>query len=176
MASKPYTALLNYCMRALTRRAHTEFEMRQKLQKYIKKYLNKPDSISAQDFDQDLVDNSTKELEDAVIARLKDLKFIDDTALIESAIHSSAEHRLEGKIKLAARLRKKGISFSETSLAWKESDLSEREIAIKALLHAQKRFARLPREKLFQRKAQFLASRGFSPEIIFELARKDEIA
>lgn len=161
MESNLYKVLLNYSMRALTRRAHTEFEMRQKLQKYMQKYFK---------------DNSTKDLEDTVIARLKDFKFLDDAALIESQIHSAAEHRFEGKIKLAARLRKKGISFSETSLAWKESDLSEREIAIKALKHAQKRFARLPGEKLYQRKAQFLASRGFSPEIIFELARTDEIA
>lgn len=147
--------LLNYAMRALSRRAHTEEEMRIKLRKRKE---------------------HRKELEDAVISRLKELNFINDDSLVRSLLESAAEYRLQGHIKVAARLHKKGIPFSKTETLWQEMNINEREIAKKAIQKAQKRFKNLPRDKKFQTKARFLASRGFSPEIIFELASKEENA
>lgn len=146
-----YRKLLNFAMRALTARAYTEAEMRTKLQK--KEFI-------------------TKELEDAVIERLKDLKFLDDISLVSTSLLTASRIKLEGHIKVASKLSKKGIPFKKTEEIWRDLEINEREVAINALKKAEKRFIGLDKEKTFQKKVRFLASKGFSPELIFELASK----
>ncbi len=137
-------------MRVLSRRAHTGFELREKLKK-------RPDH--------------TPQLEDQVLARLQELNLINDENYVRNAIEEAAKYKLQGRYKLASRLQRKGIPFKDTETLWNEAQLSERELATEALHRAAKRFAKVPPDKLYQRRASFLASRGFSPEIIFELAK-----
>lgn len=141
---------MDYAMRALSRRAHTGFELREKLKK-------RP--------------NHTPQLEDRVLTRLQELNLINDENYVRSAIEEASKYKLQGRYKLASRLQRKGIPFKDTEVLWNDAQISERELAEEALKRAQKRFANVPQEKLYQRRAQFLASRGFSPEIIFELAK-----
>lgn len=141
---------MDYAMRALSRRAHTGFELREKLKK-------RP--------------NHTPQLEDQVLERLQELNLINDENYVRSAIEEASKYKLQGRYKLASRLQQKGIPFKDTETLWNEAQISERELAEEALKRAQKRFENVPPEKLYQRRAQFLASRGFSPEIIFELAK-----
>ncbi|MFA5793217.1 MAG: regulatory protein RecX [Candidatus Gracilibacteria bacterium] len=148
-----YKKHLNYAMRALSVRAHSESEMRKKLQK------------------REGIDS---EIEEAVINRLKELNFLNDDLLINVALTNASNIYFDGHIKVASKLYKKGIPFAKTASIWKEMGMDEKEIAAKALARASKRFKDLPREKCFQKKARFLASKGFSPEIIFELASKGE--
>lgn len=145
-----YRKLMDYAMRALSRRAHTGFELREKLKK-------RP--------------NHTPQLEDQVLERLQELNLINDENYVRSAIEEASKYKLQGRYKLASRLQRKGIPFKDTEVLWNDAQISERELAEEALERAQKRFANVPQEKLYQRRAQFLASRGFSPEIIFELAK-----
>jgi len=152
MENSDYKKLLNFAMRALSLRAHTESEMRKKLQKK---------------------EGITLEIENAVINRLKELNFLNDESLISTVLESASNNRLEGHIKTASKLYKKGIPFAKTESVWQEMQIDEKEVAIKALERVQKRFNNLSREQRFQKKARFLASRGFSPEIIFELASKE---
>lgn len=147
-----YRKLMEYSMRALSRRAHTSFELRQKLQK-------RP--------------NCTPELEDQVLARLQDLNLINDEQYLKNAIEQSTRYKLEGPYKFASRLKRKGISMKESNELWNQTEISERALAAQALEKAAKRFAKFPQEKRFQKRAQFLASRGFSAELIFELAKLD---
>lgn len=140
-------------MRALSRRAHTSFELREKLKK-------RP--------------NHTPQLEDQVLVRLQELNLINDEAYVKHAIEEATKYKLQGRYKLASRLQRKGIDFKETEALWRESEVSEKVLAAEALKRAAKRFANVPPEKLYQRRASFLVSRGFSPEIIFELAKSEE--
>ncbi len=153
MEDATYRDLMNYAMRALSRRAHTSFELQEKLRK-------RP--------------LSTPQLEAQVLARLTELKLLDDAAYTRSAIETSTRIKPQGRFKLANKLRQKGISMKDTEAAWNEMGIDEKALALDALTRASKRFAKVPREKLYQKRAQFLASRGFSPEIIFELAKPEE--
>jgi regulatory protein len=153
MEDPAYRKLMDYAMRALSRRAHTTFELSEKL----KKRYQYSQPLAAQ-----------------VIARLQELNLLNDQNYIRTAIEQTTRFRLQGRLKVASRLYKKGISMKETEEIWNSMELPERELALQALERAQKRFARVPQEKLYQKRAQFLASRGFSPEIIFELAKPHE--
>lgn len=148
-----YRKFMNKALRALARRAHTRSELKEKFEKDPR---------------------STPELTEKVLARLEELGLVNDENFIRNTIEASTRYKPQGPFKLAARLRQKGIPVKATQEAWNAMELSERDLAAEALTQAQKRFAKVPPEKLYQKRAQFLASRGFSPEIIFELAKSRE--
>ena len=153
MENPAYRQLMDYAMRALSQRAHTTFELSEKLKK-------RP--------------QFTPELVAQVLARLQELNLLNDETYIRTAIEQATRFRHQGRLKIASRLYKKGIPMKQTEEMWNNMELPERELAHEALKRAQKRFARVPKEKLYQKRAQFLASRGFSAETIFELAKPDE--
>lgn len=153
MKDPHYQGLMNLALRALARRAHTTQEIQKKFEK-----SPHYDVIQAQE----------------VMARLRELNFLNDEAYLQSAVEDGARYRLQGPLKIASRLSHKGISLKQTQEAWRALELPEKELARAALEKAQKRFMGLDSKKVFQRKAQFLAARGFSPEIVFELAKGGE--
>jgi SOS response regulatory protein OraA/RecX len=146
-----YRHLMDYAMRTLARRAHTVHELRGKLKK-------RP--------------HHSSELEDKVINRLLELKLLDDEAYVRRHLEAAAHYKHEGYLKVASKLTHKGIPLADTKSAWSALELPERDIARTALLKAAKRFANVPPEKLYQKKVQFLAARGFDPSVIFELAKE----
>ena len=150
MEDPEYRKLMDYAMRALSRRAHTTFELGEKLKKRA---------------------TYSPQLGALVLARLTELKLLDDEAYVRRTIDQATRMKPQGRIKLASRLHQKGIDVKNTTAIWNTMDVPERDMALAALKSAEKRFARVPPEKLYQRRAQFLASRGFSPEIVFELAK-----
>ena len=150
MEDPAYRKLMDYAMRALSRRAHTTFELGEKLKKRA---------------------TYSPQLGALVLARLTELKLLDDEAYVRRTIDQATRMKPQGRIKLASRLHQKGIDVKNTTAIWNTMDVPERDMALAALKSAEKRFARVPPEKLYQRRAQFLASRGFSPEIVFELAK-----
>lgn len=156
MEEPEYRQLMNTAMRALSRRAHTTHELREKLKK--KPHWN-------------------SEREEAVIRRLEELGLLNDEAFVQRSVEEASQFRLQGRMKLASRLLQKGIPTKVTESVWHNMGISEKELAGEAIKRAAKRFAKVPKEKLYQRKAQFLASRGFSPDVIYELAKTglDEI-
>lgn len=148
---------MDYALRALAARAHTSHELLVKLRRRA---------------------NFTEALGERVLQRLIELNLINDAAYTRSQLADAAHFRHQGYLKVASKLAKKGIPLAETKQAWEElkqtEQISEKELAKIALEKAKKRFQGVAPEKLYQRRAQFLASRGFSPEITFELARPDE--
>ncbi len=148
-----YQGLMNLALKALARRAHTTQEIQKKLEK-------SPHYEQAQ--------------AERVMGRLKELNFLNDAVYLQSAVENGARYRLQGPLKIASRLSHKGISLKQTQETWKALELPEKELARAALQKAQKRFLGLEPGKRFQRRAQFLAARGFSPEIVFELAKEGE--
>lgn len=148
-----YRELMNYSLRVLARRSHTVHELREKLTK-------RP--------------QYTPELAEQVVARLLDLKLLDDEAYVRRHLEFAAGARHQGYLKVASKLSQKGIPLAYTKELWNELDLPEKEIARAALEKAKKRFQNIPPEKLYAKKVQFLASRGFDPSVIFELAKERE--
>lgn len=148
-----YRHLMDYALRALSRRAHTVHEMRTKLQK-------RP--------------HHTLEIENGIIDRLIELNLLNDEAYIERAIESAAEFRHQGLYKVAERLYRKGIGFELVQKKWRAMELDEMEIAREALKKLNAKLKTLPKTQHYQKRAQFLGARGFSPAVIFELAQNDE--
>ena len=155
-------------MRALSQRAHTTHELEEKLKKRPQYNLERGKTV---------------------LSRLQELGLLNDAGFLQRAVEDASQFRLEGPLKVAARLYKKGIPIEETKASWREQGISELEVAENALKRAAKRFQHSPKvsfkkpsrerpqkfsgEQLDRRKAQFLASRGFSPETIFKLAKID---
>jgi SOS response regulatory protein OraA/RecX len=155
-----YRKLMDYALRALSMRAHTVHELRNKLKK-------RP--------------HYTKEYEVTILARLLELKLLDDELYVKRSIEKSKIMSYDGPLKLNSKLRTKGIPSDEFWRIWNEMDVNEREIAEKALKKKEKRFIRavekdgkLAKYKLRQKKARYLASRGFSASIVFELVKSHE--
>ena len=157
METPQYRALMDYAMRALARRAHTVHELHTKLKR-------RP--------------TYTEELAQKVLQRLEELKLLNDEEYVKRTLEDAIQYRHQGHLKVASRLARKGISLDQTKTAWKEMttslDLSEKELAKQALAKAHKRFQNVSKEKLYAKRAQFLASRGFSPEVTFELAKPEQ--
>lgn len=157
METPQYRALMDYAMRALARRAHTVHELHTKLKR-------RP--------------TYTEELAQKVLERLEELKLMSDEDYVKRALEDAIKYHHQGHLKVASKLARKGIALDQTKMAWKEMtksmDIDEKELARQALEKAHKRFQNVPREKLYAKRAQFLASRGFSPEITFELAKPEQ--
>lgn len=148
-----YRELMNYAMRALSRRAHTVHEMQKKLKK-------RP--------------HHTPKNEEKIIERLKELNLLNDEEFIQRNIEQYAEFRHYGPLKIAQKLYQKGIPVSTTKQYWQAAKLSEKSIAKEALQKYEKKLEGLTRQQRFNKRAQFLASRGFSPSVIFDLAKNYE--
>ncbi len=156
MEDPNFRSLMDYALRALTRRAHTSHELLVKLRRRA---------------------NFTEALGQGVMTRLIEINLIDDLNYVRNQLSNAIQFRHQGYLKIASKLAGKGIPLSQSKKIWEElkqvEELSERDLAKKALEKAKNRFQNLPPEKQYQKRARFLASRGFSPEITFELARPD---
>lgn len=145
--------LMNYAMRALARRAHSSSEMREKLKKRRE---------------------HTPAHEEKVIQRLQELQLLNDDAYTQAVIQDTVRLRPQGTRKVAQKLLRKGIPYKKTQEIWVELELSERELALEALQRAARRFKGLSKQEAYEKRARFLAARGFSPDLIFELAKTAE--
>ncbi len=153
MKDPAYQSLMDYALRALSMRAHTVHELHQKLLKR----------------------DETATHTEAVLSRLLELKLLDDEAYLERAIEQ-AQNKAHGPRKLAQKLFQKGISTQVTQQAWNKTVTSERDIALRALQSLQLKIHHLPPQKQYERRARFLANRGFPAEIVFDLAKTQDQA
>lgn len=181
-----YRHLMEYALRVLARRAHTSSEMREKLLKRSeRKQAWRRRNTTTTDSQKPHHPNG---VEDLVLSRLIELKLIDDVAFVKRQIENAQNFKHEGYLKTAFRLKKKGISVSETKKYWQATMPDETKIAAAALAKFDKKnkisaelnmqqsrtenFDRASiSHKLFQRRARFLASRGFSPDVIYKLIK-----
>ena len=148
MEDPDYRQLMNVAMRALSQRAHTTHELEEKLKK-------RP--------------HYSLERGKAVLSRLQELGLLNDEVFVQRMVEEASQVRLQGRMKVAGRLYQKGIPVAKTEAIWREMGISEKELAKEALRRATKRFAKLHKNKLYQRRAQFLSSRGFSPDTIYSV-------
>jgi regulatory protein len=156
MADDPeYEKTLQKAYRLLAARARSEKEMRTKLKEKM--------------FDPPMIDK--------VVARLYELSYLDDEAFARQWARHLATDKLVGNRRIEIALQEKGIgkALREQVLAEIRKDLPERESirqAIRKKLKSGKLQRQDGREK--RRFVQHLLSRGFTPDLIFEMIRDAE--
>lgn len=149
----PETALLQYAFRLLARRDHGEVEIKKKLQYKARQIYGKTD----------------EKIIGQVMARLKELGYLDDEKYTRHFLESKLSVSPQGKFALYSKLRQKGIPKQIFDKWWEMGKFDEQALAEKLLRQKRRLFARLPEEKKKQKIMSLLASRGFSPEVIYGL-------
>jgi regulatory protein len=157
-----YQKLLNSSYRFLSYRPRSEKEVRDYLKEKIKSQITNPKSQDS------ILENESRETIEKVIAKLKDYKFIDDEAFTKWFIEQRTKIKPRSSKFIEYELKRKGISediIEEVHGKWfmVHSDL---DIALEL---AKKRLPRLENEepqKKYEKMVRFLASKGFSYDII----------
>ncbi len=142
-----FRSTLDACLGFLSYRARSEKEIRDYLQKRG-------------------VDVDTAE---AVMARLRDLRLVDDTSFARRWVEERKRLSPRGAAALRQELRRKGIGNETAAEAIPEDDPEE------AYLLARKRAARLDRsdKQAFRRKlSAYLLRRGYSYDIVIPLVNR----
>jgi len=131
---------LNYSLWLLGKRAYSEKQIREKLAK--KEY-------------------PTEEIE-ATVKKLRDLKFLDDLEFARNFIRQATSSKPKGKYRLTMELSQKGVAKDLIEQAISENLTDESKLALDTLKRYGKKFARLDRQKRFEKSIRFLLARGFS--------------
>jgi regulatory protein len=112
------------------------------------------------------------ETAEGVVARLRDLHYLDDEAFALSWVENRQRFRPRGARLLRAELRQKGVAPETTDQAIADAGGDERALALAA---AEKRAAGLEAADYpeFGRKVGgFLSRRGFAPDVVWEVVRE----
>ena len=134
-------------VRLLSRRDHSEQQLREKLRR----------------------NEFTAEQIDEAIVELKRRGYLDDARLKQHVLENLLGEKRHGLRSIQEKLRQLGFGqISSSELRQYYSEEAEWEAAIRLL---EKRFPALYSED-FSRLARFLANRGFSTEIVSKLARE----
>jgi regulatory protein len=150
--SNTYEKSINYALRLLSKKRYTTFEMGQKIERFLKKREQEDSKI----------------IED-VIARLKELKYLDDQQYAIDFCNDRIKFKPSGKFLLRYELKKRGISkeFAEKALDSIETD--EYEVGMDALERKSKQWNSKTQKQLKEKAYRFLGSRGFSPDTIYKI-------
>ena len=143
------------------------------LERATQKALN---FLSYQDrSEKEVRDNLTKaeyspETIENVLAKLTEMRLVDDRKFAKAWIENRNEFRPRGRRALAYELRRKGIA-SELVSECLDEGVEEEELAMKAGRMALKRIAHLSRPEFFQKMIGYLARKGFGYEAATLTAR-----
>lgn len=148
-----YQKLLDYSFWLLGRKAYTEAELRKRLLRRAAK-LKLPDA-----------ETCTKK----VVARLKELKYLDDSKILENYFEYRLKSRPQGKFLYLHQMRRRGIPFDAAKLEWERRKIDEETLAREVLEKKRSAWAGLPAVLQKKKAAQFLASRGFAAETVWSI-------
>ena len=152
----PYQILLDYSFMALSRRAHTSAEMEKKLARRIK-----------------LKGIGSQQDQRRVIKRLKELSYLDDNAFAKSYIISKTATNPKGRYLITRELRLKGIPNDIINKTWEHLKIDEEDLAKKLMEKKKRTINRVPVDKRREKILYYLSSRGFHPDIIYDLLAKN---
>ena len=105
--------------------------------------------------------------------RLKKLELIDDTKFAQWWVGQRSQFKPRGKRALQAELRMKGIKKEVVESALSNLKLDEGKIAKELLVKKAYKWQNLPLREAKQKKAQFLARKGFDWAIIEKILNKE---
>jgi len=146
-----YQVLLQYALKLIARKRYTERELNKKL---VGKKVGDANDIAD------------------VIARLKELKYIDDGSFAKDYISTRMKISPRGKQMLKMELRMKGVSSSFISEAIEKSDIDEEYMAKKVITKYEKRYVGLEKNKKKEKIMRLLVSKGFKPDTIYKILDK----
>lgn len=173
--SKTYSFLLTKALSLLSKRRYTVLKLKKKLISTLEKKLKTDPAfesnyggVGLEAFESDL---------QQVLSRLKDLKYLDDTAYTKDFIESrTSSSRPRGKFLLKRELKNKGIHPELAERIVEGSEINEEDIAFESLLKKANRQRQLssrasspvePRKQK-EKALRFLASRGFKIDAIYK--------
>lgn len=164
MPPDSYKKLLSYSFRLLASKSYTEAEIVERLNRRAKKLtIPAPTVIPAS--------ASADEIIKRVVARLRELKYLDDHKILEDFFEYRLKSRPVGKYLFLHQMHRRGISFETASTEWEKRNIEERSLATalmeKRLQELKKQDPGAPLVLRKKRLAQFLASRGFSAETVW---------
>lgn len=147
--TKVFRRLLQFAFKKLSRRDYFSAELDQKLRTH-------PDW--------------TEEEGAKVMAKLYELKLLDDDRRLDQVVSHSARLRGQGPRKIAQKIQAYGVDSKKVLKSWEAQEFNEIELAKSLLERNAFRWQGLPRDKQKARKIRFLVGRGFSPHLAFQLA------
>jgi len=165
--SKTYTFLLQKALSLLSKRRYTVLKLKKKLISTLEKKFqsdpvtdHSPDRAVSETFEQEI---------QQVLSRLKDLKYLDDTAYTKDFISlRTSSSRPRGKFILKRELKNKGIHPELAERIVEESEINEEDLAFESLLKKAKAIERVEPRKQKEKALRFLASRGFKIDAIYK--------
>jgi regulatory protein len=134
----------------LSRRNHTEYELRQKLQQRF------PDAA---------------ETIEQVLTELKAERLIDDATFARQWLEHRSTLSPRGKFFLKQELKKKGVEATDINAALQETEIEEIDLARRAAEIKLRSLKNLPPQKRQEKLVAFLLRRGFEYEVIREVLK-----
>ncbi len=106
------------------------------------------------------------ELAAAVLTRLEEEGYLNDTRFCREWVENRSTFRPRGVSLIKAELRQKGIANETIESTLAQADLQESELALKAARRVAGRYTALPQETFRLRLGAFLQRRGFSYGVV----------
>jgi len=156
MDNKAYEKLLGRALFYLGIRMRSEHEMRTYLQQKAADLHVNQENI------------------EAVILRLKELKYLDDSLFVTALVSARTRSKPKGEYALRRELSNKGVGAREIDTYFETQGIDEEGLALEALTMKWERMRQLPRPKRMKRATDFLARRGFSFDSIRNALDKAE--
>ncbi len=158
-----YEKLIQYALRIIAKKRYTSFEMAKKLKQFMAK------AGSTIEIDENSPkDDSTGDHIKAVLERLHELKYLDDSGYAEDYISDRKKFKPRGKFLLTRELKNKGLDSNLIQNALEKQPIDEFETAIKALDKKSRQWQTLPVQKQRERAFRFLSARGFDQDAIYK--------
>ncbi|MBN1548830.1 MAG: regulatory protein RecX [Syntrophaceae bacterium] len=111
-----------------------------------------------------------------VIARLRDLKYLDDESFAREWARNLAVNRLFGNRRIETSLREKGLprELIEQVITEVRQELSEKKALMALVRKKENKISVKMGKKEKNRLAQSLIGKGFSPDLVFDILRSKE--
>lgn len=172
-----YNKAMEYALRLISKKRYTIAEIGKKIETFLKKIARKVEEQAGEDAENGRLeteqDAATSPLEnreeiiDQVVARLIELKYLDDEQFAKDYINEKIRLRPRGKFLLIRELKSKGIPEQILDKAISETEIDELEMAIALLSKRLRLWQTLPPIKQKSKAYQFLASKGIDQDAIY---------
>lgn len=153
MAKENYQQAIDYCFRLLAKKNYSEKEIRDRVEKYLKKREVK----------------EFAEIIEKAINRLKELQYIDDDKLVEHFANYRIKFNPCGKRQMAILLKQKGVDEVRITKGLDRVEIDEIEMATAVAEKRKNKWLdsenQINRQKLYG----LLARRGFNLDTIYKV-------
>jgi regulatory protein len=155
--SQFYQKSIEYCFSLLAKKRYTKQEMGKKLRLYAKRR-----SFELEEVKEDI---------GAVVDRLVALKYLDDIMFARDFISDRMRFKPRGRFMIEQELWKKGIAKEDFAEVFRDLEFDELAMAITLIEKKERAWRDLEGRKKKDKAFRFLASKGFSPEIVYKTVK-----